>query len=72
MHKIAMTRHEIEHKLGLGCKVKRFKADTTSRGRSEGRISHEAIKANRKWEGVIRPNQNLSIKLEILLGTKFN
>ncbi len=41
-------------------------------GRSEGRISHEAIKANRKWEGVVRPNQNLSIKLEILLGTKFN
>ncbi len=33
-------------------------------GESEGRISHEAIKADRKWEGVRTPNFCLDIKAD--------
>jgi len=37
--------------MGSGYKVDFFKADTLSGGRSEGRISPEAIKADRKGGG---------------------
>ncbi len=36
---------------GSGYKVECFEADTLLEGRSEGRITHEAIKADRNREG---------------------
>jgi len=37
-------------------KVESFKNDTLLRGRPEGRITHEAIQADRNREGARRPN----------------
>jgi len=39
---------------------------------SEGQISHDVMKADRNWRGVIRPNWNLGIKVKIMLETKDN
>jgi len=41
---------------GSGYQVESFKANTLLRGRSQGRITHEAIKTDRNREGVRRPN----------------
>jgi len=40
-------------------------------GGSKGRISHEAIKADRNWEEDRRQNSHLDINAKILLGIKY-
>jgi len=51
----------------VGYKVEICKADTLLRGRSEGRILHHAIKADRNWEGVRRANFTFLLDLGLLL-----
>ncbi len=61
---------ELDVFAGSGYEVESFQADTLFGGGSEGQISHEAIMANRNWEGVRRLNSHLDIKAKILFGTK--